>query len=85
VPAKSSAKTTGAPRRPGEERITPFVRVPLFANLDAESLRELAAVTRRRGYRPGEIIFHRDDPGQVLFVIREGKVRVYISSPTARR
>jgi CRP/FNR family cyclic AMP-dependent transcriptional regulator len=85
APAKASGKTTGkitgAPRRPAEERITPFVRVPLFANLDAESLRELATVTRRRSYRPGEIIFHRDDPGQVLFVIREGKVRVYISSP----
>lgn len=62
------------------ERTTPFVRVPLFANLDADHLRELAAVTRRRSYRAGEIIFHRDDPGQVLFVIREGKVRIYISS-----
>ncbi len=66
--------------KPESERITPFARVPLFANLDADSLRELATATRRRSYRPGEIIFHRDDPGQVLFVIREGKVRIYITS-----
>jgi CRP/FNR family cyclic AMP-dependent transcriptional regulator len=80
-PATASGKTPATQRQPGDERITPFVRVPLFAHLDAESLRELAAVTRRRAYRPGEIIYHRDDPGQVLFIIREGKVRIYISSP----
>ncbi len=80
-PVKAPGTTTGTQRRAGDERITPFARVPLLANLDVESLRELATVTRRRSYRPGEIIFHRDDPGQVLFVIREGKVRIYISSP----
>jgi CRP/FNR family transcriptional regulator/CRP/FNR family cyclic AMP-dependent transcriptional regulator len=76
--AKTPAETTGKPASSGA---TPFVRVPLFANLDADSLRELAAVTRRRSYQAGEIIFHRDDPGQVLFVLREGKVRIYVTSP----
>jgi CRP/FNR family transcriptional regulator/CRP/FNR family cyclic AMP-dependent transcriptional regulator len=61
--------------------VTPFARVSLFANLDVESLRDLASVTRRRGFRPGEVIFHRDDPGQVLYVIREGKVRIYVTGP----
>jgi CRP/FNR family transcriptional regulator, cyclic AMP receptor protein len=65
----------------GDDRATPFARVSLFANLDEESLRELAAATRKRTFRPGEVIFHRDDPGQVLYVIREGKVRIYITSP----
>ncbi|HEX6817775.1 MAG TPA: Crp/Fnr family transcriptional regulator [Ktedonobacterales bacterium] len=73
TPADPSAKA-------GSGSVTPFVRVPLFANLDTDSLRELAAVTRRRSYQAGEIIFHRDDPGQVLFVIREGKVRIYVTS-----
>jgi CRP/FNR family cyclic AMP-dependent transcriptional regulator len=63
-----------------DDRSLPFARVSLFANLDAESLRELAEVTRRRSFRPGEVIFHRDDPGQVLYVIREGKIRIYITS-----
>jgi CRP/FNR family transcriptional regulator/CRP/FNR family cyclic AMP-dependent transcriptional regulator len=44
-------------------------------------LRELAAAMRRRSFRPGEVIFHRDDPGQVLYIIREGKVKIYITSP----
>ena len=59
----------------------PFTDVPLFANLDAESLRELEQAVRHRNFRPGEIIFHRDDPGQMLYIIKQGKVRIYITSP----
>jgi CRP/FNR family cyclic AMP-dependent transcriptional regulator len=59
----------------------PFTGVPLFANLDAESLRELEQAAKPRSFRAGEIIFHRDDPGQMLYVIKQGKVRIYITSP----
>src|SRR5262249_47248643 len=61
--------------------IGPFTGVPLFANLDIDSLRELEQAVRQRSFRPGEIIFHRDDPGQMLYVIKQGKVRIYITSP----
>lgn len=61
--------------------IPSLAQVALFANLDSESLGELSAVVRRRGFRAGEVIFHRDDPGQVLYVIREGKVKITINSP----
>src|SRR5690348_1650339 len=55
-------------------------KVPFFSGLDAESLAELGAAARRRTFRAGEIVFHRDDPGQVLYVIRAGKVKIYITS-----
>jgi CRP/FNR family transcriptional regulator/CRP/FNR family cyclic AMP-dependent transcriptional regulator len=55
--------------------------VPLFATLDADGLHDLAAVTRRHAFHQGEIIFHRDDPGTTLFVIKTGRVRIYLSSP----
>jgi CRP/FNR family transcriptional regulator, cyclic AMP receptor protein len=55
-------------------------KVPFFSGLDAESLAELGAAARRRTFRAGEIVFHRDDPGQVLYVIRTGKVKIYITS-----
>lgn len=55
--------------------------IPLFATLDFEGLRDLAAVTRRHSFHQSEIIFHRDDPGATLFVIKSGRVRIYISSP----
>jgi CRP/FNR family cyclic AMP-dependent transcriptional regulator len=55
-------------------------RVSLFANLDPSSLQQLAQVMRRRTFRPGEAIFHRDDPGQVLYIIKDGRVRIRLTS-----
>jgi len=55
--------------------------VPLFAGLADEDIRELMAVAKRRTFRSGEVIFHRDDPGQVLYVIKEGKVKISVISP----
>ena len=56
-------------------------QVPLFADLADEDIHELMAVARRRIFRSGEVIFHRDDPGQVLYVIKEGKVKISLISP----
>lgn len=76
----AGARATGAAREGGESAAL-VERVSLFAGLDAESLRELTSAMRRRVFRPGEVIFHRDDPGQVLYVIQTGKVKIYITSP----
>ena len=56
-------------------------QVPLFAGLADEDIRELMAVAKRRTFRSGEVIFHREDPGQVLYVIKEGKVKISLISP----
>src|SRR5437763_6549287 len=56
-------------------------QVLLFADLADEDIHELMAVARRRIFRSGEVIFHRDDPGQVLYVIKEGKVKISLISP----
>src|SRR5436305_8089019 len=56
-------------------------QVPLFADLADEDIRALMAVARKRTFRSGEVIFHRDDPGQVLYVIKEGKVKICLVSP----
>ncbi len=56
-------------------------QVSFFADLADEDIRELMAVARRRTFRSGEVIFHRDDPGQVLYVIKEGKVKICLTSP----
>ena len=56
-------------------------QVPLFAGLADEDIRELMSVAKRRTFRNGEVIFHREDPGQVLYVIKEGKVKISLVSP----
>ncbi|HLZ61347.1 MAG TPA: Crp/Fnr family transcriptional regulator [Ktedonosporobacter sp.] len=56
-------------------------QVDIFANLSDDDVGELMSVAKRRTFRTGEVIFHRDDPGQVLYVIKEGKVKISIVSP----
>jgi len=56
-------------------------QVPLFAGLADEDIRGLMALAKRRTFRSGEVIFHREDPGQVLYVIKEGKVKISLISP----
>jgi CRP/FNR family cyclic AMP-dependent transcriptional regulator len=55
-------------------------RVSFFAELDAANLQQISQAMRKRTFRAGEAIFHRDDPGQVLYVIKEGRVRIRLTS-----
>src|SRR5262249_13666105 len=56
-------------------------QVHIFKSLSEEEMSTLAAVVRKRSFRQGEVIFHRDDPGQVLYMIKEGKVKVCLCGP----
>jgi CRP/FNR family transcriptional regulator, cyclic AMP receptor protein len=56
-------------------------QVAIFADLAQEDIQDLMAVAKRRMFRTGEVIFHRDDPGQVLYLIKEGKVKICLISP----
>lgn len=64
-----------------EKESTYFKQVPIFADMADEEIRDLMAVARRRTFRSGEVIFHRDDPGEVLYTIKEGKVKICRISP----
>ena len=58
-----------------------FKQVSIFSDLPEEDVRTLTSVAKRRTFRSGEVIFHREDPGQVLYMIKEGKVKICIISP----
>jgi CRP/FNR family cyclic AMP-dependent transcriptional regulator len=55
-------------------------RVAFFLDLEATSLQQISQAMRKRTFRAGEAIFHRDDPGQVLYIIKEGRVRIRLTS-----
>jgi CRP/FNR family cyclic AMP-dependent transcriptional regulator len=55
--------------------------VPTLAALSRDDLLDLAASARRRSYAKGQVIFHRDDPGDSLHIIEKGEVRVILASP----
>jgi CRP/FNR family transcriptional regulator, cyclic AMP receptor protein len=64
-----------------DKEISYFKQVSFFADLPEEEIESLSSVTKRRTFRAGEVIFHRDDPGQVLYMIKDGKVKICIISP----
>lgn len=50
----------------------------LFAGLDDTSLDLVASALRPRRFRRGETIFHAGDPGDALFVVASGQVKITI-------
>ncbi len=58
------------------ERILCLRRVPLFADLSPEDLKQVATIATERLYPDGEIIAHQNEPGAEMFVIVSGEVRV---------
>src|SRR5262245_66285776 len=56
--------------------------MPFFAGLDAAALDRLASGTRIRRFRRGEVVFHVGDPGDALFLISSGSVKITLPSET---
>ena len=56
--------------------------IPFFAGLDAAALERLTGSMRTRRFRRGEVIFHVGDPGDALFVIVSGDVKISLPSET---
>src|SRR5688500_18670413 len=50
----------------------------LFAGLDESILEVVAAALQPRRFRRGETIFHVDDPGDALFIVTSGRVKITI-------
>jgi CRP-like cAMP-binding protein len=53
----------------------------LLANVPEEDVRELLQVARRRTFSKGEVVFHRDDPGDSLHLIVKGRFAVRVMTP----
>jgi CRP/FNR family transcriptional regulator len=56
-------------------------RCALFAKVDDDTLRVLARNLRLRRFRRGETIFHQGDPGDSLFIVEGGSVKIVLPSP----
>lgn len=50
--------------------------IPIFSQLNQESLEKIASITIERRYRKGTIIFMEGDKGEALFFIKNGKVKI---------
>ncbi|MGH7560828.1 MAG: Crp/Fnr family transcriptional regulator [Gemmatimonadales bacterium] len=55
----------------------------MFAELSDEQLARIAAIARTETYQPGAVIFKELDPGDRLFLILDGEVRISREIPAA--
>jgi CRP/FNR family cyclic AMP-dependent transcriptional regulator len=61
---------------PTAEREEQLARVPFFEGLTREALALIAQVTSEESHATGTKLFQYGDPGDKLFIILEGKVRI---------
>ena len=54
---------------------------PLFAKVEPAALATCAASLRLRRYRRGETIFHQGDPGDSLYIVESGSVKIVLPDP----
>jgi len=57
------------------------VEWPLLADLPQEDVRALLSISRRRTFRRGEVVFHRDDPADSLQLIVRGRFGARVMTP----
>ena len=58
--------------------------VPLFKSLDATELTKFGELVREKSYPKGSVILFEDDPGDSLFVVRSGRVKVVLVAEDGR-
>jgi CRP/FNR family cyclic AMP-dependent transcriptional regulator len=70
-------------QRHGREKqfkMADFLRqTTLFADLQPHELNAIAKDMIKKRYRQGEIIFHEGDPGQALYLVKTGQVRIFVN------
>jgi CRP-like cAMP-binding protein len=72
-------------KKPEEESLAFFLgTVPVFSELEGRELDYLESLVHIRRYSPGEIVFEEGDTGSGMYVIRTGKVEIFLRSTEGR-
>jgi len=61
-----------------------YRKFTLFAELDDRELASIAAVSKTRRLAKDDAVFHADESGDVFYLIREGQVKVTMTSPEGK-
>lgn len=62
-----------------ERLLSTLKGVSIFSNLSESSLRDILRIAHRRRFRRAEVICYEGDPGEALYVVLSGKVKVSLS------
>jgi CRP/FNR family transcriptional regulator/CRP/FNR family cyclic AMP-dependent transcriptional regulator len=55
-------------------------QIGLFSGLSDAALAMLASRVRLKSLRRGEVLFHKDDPGTTLYLVRAGRIKISVFS-----
>jgi len=59
-------------------------RIPLFAGLSEGDIDKISKLVRERAYKKNMIIFMEGEPGEAVYFLRCGKVKIYKTSEDGR-
>ncbi len=62
------------------EKMMLIRQVPIFAQLDADDLEELASIVEERRVEPGRDVFREGEVGDAVYLVVKGRVRVYVGA-----
>jgi CRP/FNR family transcriptional regulator len=63
-----------------QEDFNSIVRgVSFFQGLDPQDIDTFMQIAVLKRFQPGQVVFNRDDPGTGLYVLTEGRVRIFVS------
>jgi CRP/FNR family transcriptional regulator len=63
---------------PVDDRVAFLRSVPMFAEMDDAELASLARDMRVRTYETGEMVFFQGDPGDAVYIVKSGTVRIFV-------
>ena len=59
------------------ERLLALKEIPLFKNLSLDQLEAVHQITKAVEYLPGEVILKQGERGDELYLLIEGRVRIF--------
>jgi CRP/FNR family transcriptional regulator, cyclic AMP receptor protein len=62
------------------EKLNYLKKVPFFAEFKKADLKLLSKITKIARYKTGEIIFDEDKPGDKLYIVSRGRVKIFACS-----
>jgi CRP/FNR family cyclic AMP-dependent transcriptional regulator len=71
-------------RRLSSSKLSVLRKHPIFSDLDSEALDQLCRYAKHTVLKRGATIFSKDDPGNSLYAVILGTVKISISSPDGR-
>lgn len=68
-----------------ERKLYYLKAVDLFQDLSSEDMAWLDKVTSMVNFEKGKIVYSPEEPGEVLFLLKKGKVQIYRLSPEGKK